>query len=71
MAGYKIYSAIQTVIGLFLAIGYLDMAVNFGMLEAFFGASTSAWWSTGAFIAYLIAVICILQLVKVFTVKTE
>ncbi len=71
MAGYKIISAIQTVVGLFLAIGYLDMAVDFGMLTAFFGTSTSAWWSPIAFIAYLVAVICILQLVKVFTVKTE
>lgn len=71
MAGYKIISAIQTVLGLFLAVGYLDSAVDFGMLTAFFGTSTSTWWSPVAFFAYLVAVICILQLVKVFTVKTE
>lgn len=70
MAGYKIISAIQTVIGLFLAVGYLDMAVNFGMLDAFFD-TIIGWWSPYAFFAYLLAAIFLLQLVKVFTVKTE
>ncbi len=70
MAGYKIISAIQTVIGLFLAVSYLDDAVDFGMNDAFFNATTG-WWCFGAFIAYLLAAIFLLQLVKVFTVKTE
>ena len=70
MAGYKIISAIQTVIGLFLAVSMVDSFDAIGMNAAFFGTS-SAWWNVFAFWGYLVAGIFLLQLVKVFTVKTE
>ena len=68
MAGYRILSFFQSIFILFTAVSILDVAVEFGMNEAFFGTSTSAWWSTFAFWAYLFAVVAILQLVKCFIV---
>lgn len=70
MAGYKIISAIQTLIGLFLAFSLVDGMSAIGMNDAFFG-TISAWWNPFTFWGYLIAAIFLLQLVKVFTVKTE
>jgi len=70
MAGYKIISAIQTLIGLFLAFSMVDYLSAIGMNDAFFG-TISAWWNIFTFWGYLVAAIFLLQLVKVFTVKTE
>ncbi len=68
MAGYRILSFFQSIFILFTAVSILDLSVEFGMNEAFFGASTSDWWSVFAFWAYLFAVVAILQLVKCFIV---
>lgn len=68
MAGYRILSFFQSIFSLFAVVSVLDEAVDFGMNDAFFGTSTSAWWSMFAFWAYLFAVVAILQLVKCFIV---
>jgi len=69
MAGYRILSIFQTIFILAAAVSVLDFAVDFGMNEAFFGSSSSDWWSAIAFWAYMFAVVAILQLIKSFTVK--
>ena len=69
MTGYRILSLFQSIFSLFAVVSVLDEAVDFGMNEAFFGSSTSEWWSVFAFWAYLFAVVAILQLVKCFIVK--
>ena len=49
MTGYRILSLFQSIFSLFAVVSVLDEAVDFGMNEAFFGSSTSEWWSVFAF----------------------
>ena len=62
-------SIIQGLVIIFAGLVTLDLAVDFGLNQAFFGGSTSGWWSSFAFLGYLFAVVAILQLVKAFTVE--
>jgi len=71
MAGYRILSLIQSVFILFTAISVLDATDGIGMNAAFFGSSTSFWWSPFALWAYCFAVVAILQIVKAFVVKEK
>ncbi len=71
MAGYRILSLIQSVFILFTAISVLDATDGIGMNLAFFGGSSTFWWSSYAFWAYCFAMVAILQIVKAFTVQEK
>ncbi|MHA1867279.1 MAG: hypothetical protein ACTSVB_09130 [Candidatus Heimdallarchaeaceae archaeon] len=46
---YRILSIFQTIFILAAAVSVLDFTVDFGMNDAFFGSSSSDWWSAIAF----------------------
>ena len=63
-------SILQFIFIIFAGLVALDLAIDFGLNTAFFGAPLGAgWWSTFAFFGYLFAAVAILQLVKAITVE--